>query len=212
MKLLFASLVLIFFSCKNKVSIPEDFDYGKIDNGVYVNDYFDFEIPVPGEWHVQNKEQIERIRQAGGEMIAEKNKELAEQVKASAVNSAILLAAYKYKLDSAVQGYNPSFSIIVENLGSMSGVSTGREYMSYVKKIMANSGIEYRSVSEFYSEPLGNKKFDVMENIMSVKGFDINQKYYAAIERNFAFVVIASFIRSDQKKELVNIIDKIKFN
>ena len=77
---------------------------------------------------------------------------------------------------------------------------------------MATSGIEYRPVSEFYSETLGNKKVDVMENIMSVKAFDINQKYYAVIERNFAFVVIVSSIGNDQKKELVNIIDKIKFN
>ena len=203
--------ILTIISCRQTAKIPEDFDYGKTGNGIYKNDYFDFEIPVPDSWHVQNKEQIDQIRKKGSDMIAESNRGLAEKIKASDVGSAILLAAYKNSTDSINEEYNPSFSIMAENLGSMSGVKKGKEYLINVKKLMQKSGMTFSFPSGFYSQKVGNKEFDAMDVIMNINGLECEQTYYSIVDKNFALGIIVSSVGKEQKETLKDIINKIKF-
>ena len=58
--------LLLIAGCKQT---PKNFDYGKIENGVYRNNYFDFEIPVPANWAVQNREQVQELQKTGEELI-----------------------------------------------------------------------------------------------------------------------------------------------
>jgi len=212
MRLLPFIFLLAVLSCRQTAKIPDDFDYGKIENGVYKNNYFDFEIAVPDSWHVQNKEQIDQIRKTGNDMLAENNRDLAEKVKASLVRSVILLTAFKHNTDSVIEEYNPSFMIMGENVASISSVKKGREYLINVKKIMEQTGMNYTYPSGFYSEKVGNKNFDAMDVVMTVNGIDVEQTYYSMIYKNFAFSMIISFIGKEQKKTLKSIINKIKFN
>src|ERR1044072_4927833 len=85
---LVAVLLTVIAGCKQK---PKNFDYGKIENGVYTNNYFDFEIPVPPTWAVQNKEQVQKLQKTGEELISGKDKELGAKIKAAEVTTAILL-------------------------------------------------------------------------------------------------------------------------
>ena len=198
-------------SCKQSTKIPENFDYGKIENGVYSNSYFNFEIPVPDKWVVQSKEQVEQIKKAGQDLITEKNKEIGSLVKTSDVRTAILLTAFKNRTDTFMGQFNSSFMILSENLGSISGIKTGKDYLLHAKGLMQQSGMAYKFPSGIYSEKVGNREFDVMDVVMTVKEMEVQQSYYSVIDKKFALNIIISFIGDEQKKELINIINNIRF-
>ncbi|MBK9455745.1 MAG: hypothetical protein IPO24_09235 [Bacteroidetes bacterium] len=45
----FVALLLVV-SCKNYIGIPDNFDYGKIENNVYVNEFFGMKMPLNEGW------------------------------------------------------------------------------------------------------------------------------------------------------------------
>jgi|ERR1051326_7171713 hypothetical protein len=204
-------LLVVVCACKQSSKIPENFDYGKIENGVYSNNFFDFEIPVPEKWIVQDKEQVKQLQKQGEELIAEKDKELAKKVKAGDISTAILLTVFRNRTDSAVASdqFNSSFVILAENLGTLSGINKGDEYLTHAKTFLQQSG--YKFPSGFYSEKIGNKKFDGMDVSMNQKGTEVKQSYYSTIAKHFALSIIISFVTDEQERELKNILNRIKF-
>jgi len=207
-------LLLLVISCQQPGKIPENFDYGKVENNVYKNQYFHFQLPVPADWAVQNKEEIDKMMKQGSEYINEhsKDKNMDKAIQASAVTTATLLTVFKNKTDSVTGEFNSSFMIIAENLGSRSGVRSGKDYLMAAKKLMEKSGIAYQFPNDFQFDKIGNRKFDVMPVSITTNGLDVGQVYYATVEKNFAISVIISFAGDEQKNQLVNIIDKIKFD
>ncbi len=204
-------LLAVIYGCKESSKIPEKFDYGKIEDGKYTNEYFEFEIPIPDKWIVQSRDQVKQIQKEGEDSITKINKELAIKVKESDISSAILLTVFKYRTDTTVNEFNPSFTILVENLGDTSRIKTGVEYLAHAKAMMQESGISYNFPSGFYSETLGNKVFSGMDISMNLKGADAEQSYYSAIDKSFAISIIISFVGDKQKEELKNIINGIRF-
>ena len=100
---LFAVVLLAVAGCKQQ---PKNFDYGKIENGVYANSYFDFEIPVPPTWSVQNKEQVQQLQKTGEELVSGSNKELGAKIKAADIRTAILLTVFRNKTDAVTDKFD----------------------------------------------------------------------------------------------------------
>jgi hypothetical protein len=207
MRLFFlAVLLLVIAACKQQ---PKNFDYGKIENGVYKNNYFDFEIPVPANWAVQNKEQVQDLQKTGQELVSGDNKELGAKVKAANIRTAMLLTVFKNKTDATTDKFNSSFIILSENLGGMP-IRKGRDYLAHARDIMQQSNMSYQFAPNYSTEKIGNKEFDRMD--VSLPGQpDIQQSYYSVIDRDFALSIIISYADAEQKAELKNIINKIKF-
>lgn len=155
----FAVLLLVVAGCKQQ---PKDFDYGKIEKGVYTNNYFDFEIPVPPNWAVQNKEQVQQLQKTGEELVSGSNKELGAKIKAADIRTAILLTVFKNKTDVVADKFNSSFIILSENLGGMP-IKKGSEYLAHAKEIMQQSNMSYQFAPSYANEKIGNREFDRMD-------------------------------------------------
>jgi hypothetical protein len=199
-------------SCRQSQKIPENFDYGKTENGVYTNKYFDMEVPVPDKWVVQNKEQTEALIQKDNEAIEKSNKELTPQIKTGKVRSATLLAVFKNRTDSLTSEFNASILIRAENLGTIPGIKTGVDYLAQVEKLMRKARMGYQITPGFTSKKIGGKEFDVLRvtrNEGEVR--DIKQLYHATIDKGFALAIIISFDTDQQAEELHDILHNIKF-
>jgi hypothetical protein len=208
MRLFFFAVVLLGVAgCKQQ---PKNFDYGKIENGVYANGYFDFEIPVPSNWAVQNKEQVQQLQKNGEELVSGNNKELGAKIKAADVRTAILLTVFKNKTDAVTDKFNSSFIILSENLGGMP-IKKGSDYLAHAKEIMQQSNMSYQFAPDYSTEKIGNKEFDRMDVALNGQPENVQQSYYSIIDRNFALSIIISYGDDEQKAELKNIINKIKF-
>ncbi|HMG69052.1 MAG TPA: hypothetical protein VK588_15245 [Chitinophagaceae bacterium] len=211
----FVCLLLLFalLGCNQSRKIPLDFDYGKIGNGIYTNKFFGFEIPVPGKWFVQNKELLQQLQKKIEDSMAKKNEDLASRIRASDISSAVLLTVLKKnEIDTTSGDFNSSFMILAENIGTISGVSKGDQYLVHAKAIMKQTGASYKFPSDIYEEKIGNKEFYGMDIILNINGTDLKQSYYSTVDKGFALSMIISYDTEDQHKELKSIINNIKFD
>ncbi|HWC54246.1 MAG TPA: hypothetical protein VG676_11730 [Chitinophagaceae bacterium] len=210
-----ASVVLVFLisACKDSAGIPENFDYGKVENGVYKNDFFGFELPIPADWVVQDSDQMKKISEEGQKIISEHNEELGKKIKASEVRSAMLLSVFRYKDDSVIGQFNPSFGIAVENLGTFSSIKTPEDYLQQAKSLMIKSGIDYKFPTGFVPVKIGGKNFTVMELTAIYKGnVEVGQMYFCILDKGFAISIVISFGTDEQREQLRHIIGNIRFN
>ena len=196
--------LLAMLACRHSSKIPDDFDYGKLENGVYSNNYFQFKLPVPESWAVQTREQVQQLQKQDGEAV---NSELTSTIKAVDVQAAILLTVLKNKPENSLNEFNPSFIILAENLGGSTVMKTAKDYLEHAKEVMKQSNLDYQFAPEYYSEKIGNRKFDAMNITLD----SVQRTYYSMLNRNFALSLIISYRDDQQKQELKNVINKIRF-
>ena len=205
---LFSVLLFALVGCKEA---EKNFDYGKIENGVYTNDYFDFNIPVPQNWDVRNDEQVQQLQKKGSGLISGNNKELEAKIDQADVNTVVLLTVFKNKEDTTAVKFNPSFILLCENLQGSPDIKKGKDYLDHAKYLMQQSKMPYQFTPEYFTEKVGNKEFDRMDAVLDGQMGGIQQSYYSIIDKGYALSIIISFVDADQKIELKGIINKIKF-
>jgi len=205
---LFSLLIFTLVRCKEA---EKNFDYGKIENGVYTNDYFDFNIPVPQNWDVRNDEQVQQLQKKGSGLISGNNKELEAKIDEADVNTVVLLTVFKNKEDTTAVKFNPSFILLCENLQGSPDIKKGKDYLDHAKYLMQQSKMPYQFTPEYFTEKVGNKEFDRMDAVLDGQMGGIQQSYYSIIDKGYALSIIISFVDADQKIELKGIINKIKF-
>lgn len=206
--ILFATIAANCFSQSKLV----DFDYGRIENSTYLNSYFNFEIAIPADWIVQNKEQMESLKKAGTDLVVGDNTNLKAAFKATEINSANLLFVYQYERGAAVE-YNPSFLMVAENIKDFPGIKTGSDYLFQARRLMEQAQIKYDYLdTEFVKESIDGVDFYKMNAEIVYMGIGIKQIYYASILKGFSLTVIISFTNDEQKNNLLTAINSMKFN
>ncbi|MCH7774894.1 MAG: hypothetical protein IH784_10910 [Bacteroidetes bacterium] len=204
-------LTIITIGC-NSHDKPKDFDYGRVENSKYINSFFDFEITLPPDWVIQNKEQTENLAEVGKDLVAGDDKNMKAILKASEINSATLLAVFQYEVGAAVE-YNPKFMIVAENLKNAPGIKTGSDYLFHSRKLLKQSQIQYDYIDdEFKKEVINNQEFYLMNLSINYMGLNIKQVYYSTIQNGFSMSTIISFINDEQKNELEKVINSMTFN
>ena len=125
-KVLLTSLTcLILASCDKPVS--EEIGYGKVENNVYTNEYFNVAITLPEDWSLQSKESTEELMKQGSEIIAGDNKTLKASIKASEKQSLPLFTLFKYEQGTPVE-FNPSLICMAEKVKHQPGIKNGSDY------------------------------------------------------------------------------------
>lgn len=213
--LTFLVLLAAVAGCNQSNKIPENFDYGIIDNDVYTNSFFGMEVPLIPGWSVQNKEEMARLMDKGAEYIGKKDKKLGEQVKASTITTANLLLMFKYAIDSAsseVNAFNASFLMLAENVAARSDIKSGTDYLDQLKKLIARTYTNFKVSPEYSVIKVGHKNFDVLKvKNITTGDVEVTQLYCCLIEKGFALVITISYSGEEQEDELRTHLNKIKF-
>lgn len=206
-------LVVLTFSCNSSGNgKPKDFDYGYVEDSNYINSFFGLELKLPSDWIVQTKEQTENLAKMGKDLVAGDDKTMKAVIKASEVNSANLLAVFKYEVGAAVNN-NPNFMLVAENLQNAPGIKNGSDYLFQTRKLLKQSQILYDSIDEeFTKEIINNQEFYLMNCSINYMGLNIKQKYFSTIQNGFCLNAIISFVDDEQKNDLEKIISSIEFN
>jgi len=204
----------LFAACSSgKKNLPEDFDFGTVENNVYKNAFFNFEITIPNGWHVQSQEEAKQLMQIGVDAIAGENRSLRRTLKASEVNSANLLTSFKYDVDAPVS-FNPSIIIMGENLNNFPGIKTGKDYWFHTRNLLLQSGM-YSEIDENGEWiKLSGQDFYVANAYIEFPLFSMKQTLYSAIVNHFAIAVIISHKYGDKESEteLMNSIKSLTFS
>lgn len=210
MKKIILSLCVVLFisSCEETNKIPENFDYGTVENGVYSNTFFNFDLSFDKDWSVQSKEQMAEMTQKGQDLITGENERLKKNLKASQVNVAELFAVFKFPVET-VSVYNPSLIMNAENLKGFPEVRKPKDYMDAVRSLLDEAPMTLIYKKQHYSKIIGGKEFVAME--IYNQDYDVNQEYFSTLHKGFAVIMVISYDGDDQKEELYKILNTLKF-
>jgi hypothetical protein len=208
--LLVVSLALLFLSgCNGKTKA---FDYGRVENGKYINAFFNFELTLPQGWVVQTKEQMDNISKVGKDMIAGDDQGMKAMLDAAEINSANLLALFKYEVGAAV-AFNPSFMMVAENLKNAPGVKNGGDYLYHTREILKQARIQYQfTEDEFETKKIDGQEFYVMNTSFNYMNRTVQQSYYSTIRSGFCISAVISYLDDEQKNELEAVAGSIMFD
>lgn len=203
-------LAIFAFGCSApQQNLPDEFDLGATENGLYTNSYFNLEIPFDPTWSMQDKQDLNKLIEVGRELATGDDQELKAILKASQVNTAYLLTLFKYELGAAV-AFNPSLMVIAENVNSFPGIKTGKDYLFHSKKLLKQSPMDYTFDKEVFERTIGERGFHVMEAKLNLMETTITQEYMSTISKGFSLAIVISYTTEEEKNELFQIIDKIK--
>ena len=209
-KLIYLIITITILGCTSQEkNLPKEFDFGKTESGLYTNDFFNMEIYFNPNWIIQDKQQMNNLIEAGGELATGDDKNLKAIVKASLVNTAYLLTIFKYEVGSAVE-FNPSFMVIAENTKSYPGIKNGKDYLFHAKKLLEQTQMEYYFEKDVFEKTIGKSMFHVMEAKLNYMNNTIIQEYITTVTNGFSLSYVVSYTTEEERSELYEIIDKIK--
>ncbi len=201
-------VVLLLSSCKDEVKIPENFDYGKIESGVYDNKFFNFELAFNDQWSVQTKEEMQQMSENSRNTMAGDNQNLKSTLQASQVNVADLFSIFKFPVGS-VTGGNASLIINAENLQSFPNVKTPRDYIMSARQLLDQTSLTLIYKKEPYTKTIGGKQFIGME--IFNQDYNLTQDYFVTLRNGFAVSMVLSYDNAEDQQELYKMLDTIKF-
>lgn len=211
MRLLILSIfTLILFPNVFAQDEKQKFDYGKIENNQYINDFFNISVDIPEDWFIQNEEQIKEMQKMGRELVVGDNEQLNAAIKVSEINTANLLSVNKYELGAPVD-FNPSFGLIAENLSHAPGVKKGSDYLFQVRRLLEQSKIEYNQLDKKFKKTIiSGHEFYILNSEIDYMGTIIKQSYYTTIKNKFAVSFVITFSDKKQRKELMEVVNSLE--
>ncbi len=205
--LLFISLCMGMIGCSSKKEVT----LGSLDGEKYTNDYFGIEITVPEEWTKLDAQQQQELMNLGQEAIAGDDEKLNKQLDLAEEKVLNFMIAFKYPLDE-VHTVNPSIACNAEKLSFLQGIKNGEEYLEMSKELLAKAQIPYEFDEDIYTENLGGQQFSVLKVNIDAGAIKLYQKYYTKIIDGYAFNIIVTYSDEEEKEEVEEMLNSVKFN
>ncbi|WP_157972893.1 hypothetical protein [Aureibaculum luteum] len=208
--LFIAACALSLMSCGRE--IPTDFDYGKVEENTYTNDFFGLTMEIPDGWHVQDQETQKILQNEGANAIG--GEKLAKAIKAAEITSANLLMASQFDLatyqDPKV--LNSNFTLVAENLGiSSATIKDGDAYLEVSKKQFRNNNVPIEIKGDTKKIDIDGKTFHYFDGVLTMQGLKIKQRYMSTILNGFAILYVATYGSDDQLENLMQVLNTTRF-
>lgn len=188
-----------------------NFDYGKVKQGVYSNNYFNFSIPYDTTWNVQEQDAMSKLVREKSDVMFDEEQLSPEQLEASMINTAYLFTLFKHEVGAAVD-FNPSLIVLAENLKNYAKITTAKEYIQNSKELLLNSKIDYSFGNDSIDVvKIGSKNFHRLKAYINTPDINISQHYFCHVTKGFSLAFIISFSSPEGQKELENILGDVKF-
>jgi hypothetical protein len=203
-------LGLVIHGCQGQQnSVP--FDFGRFQKNIYSNSFFNLTMTVPDGWILQSRETTEDLVKEGRKLVAGEDKNLESAIESAEINTAHLFVIYQYEIGAAVD-YNPSLTLVAENLKNVPGVKTGADYLFHVRRLLSQAQLKYDHIDkEFRQVDINGMTFFQMNANIHYLGYDIKQKYYTTLLKGFSLSMIISYVDGEQESILEESIDSMTF-
>jgi hypothetical protein len=211
---IFTCLLFFFSSCflldTNKDK-PEDFDYGKVENGIYRNNFFKMEISIPPYWSVQTKETMDSLSNVGKRLLRGEDGTQKKKEDAANINTANLLGVFKYEPGSNI-GYNAGLNIAAENISRSSQIRNGGDYLQNMLQQLKESKMDIDSMDAVPEKiMIHEKEFYLIHTIFNYSGTHVRQSCYATISRGFCILTVLSYLDDADRKVLEDLVSTMQF-
>ena len=205
---IFGIIIIYNLYEKGGENLPKSFDYGRIENNVYINDFFEIQVELPGSWVVLSQQEINAMNKSGQSLYSSDKNKADSAFSGADADIANLLSLYRYPTDSKKSNY--SFKIVAQ-INRDPSIKNGKDVLFLLKKFLEGAQVKFEFDKEIYKHKFGNTNFYVLESKMLMARNELQQEYWAGILKGFSLSIILSYNNEEQKKELHDIIEKIKF-
>ncbi len=207
--LVIAFITLTTTSCQR--GIPDNFDYGSIENNTYTNDFFGMTLDIPEGWDVQSEaEQKELLAEAQKEL---NNKEFDKMLKTTEITSADLLMASQFDTQTYTDSkvLNANFNLTTENI-SLTSIKDGKDYLDATRKTLIESQMPVKANEDTKSIEVDGKTFYYFDAVMTMNGMKIKQRYMSTVMNGFSLIYVATYGTEEQLEKLMDILKTTKFD
>lgn len=201
-------LALILAGCGKKAR--DEVDFGTFHQSVYTNKYFGFQLTVPADWSVHDREAQESLSKMGNAAIAGDDKKLKALIKATEPQTVQLFGVSRHKLEALVN-FNPSIMSVAELIRHMPSIKRGKDYHFHVRKVLASSAMQVSFPKDAYSETVAGVEFDVLDQEIHADGTVIKQKWFTIIKKGYALSFAISYTTPEDEAMLRQVLATLKF-
>lgn len=187
---------------------PGSVDLGRMENSVYVNDFYSFKVSLPESWHPVERETTNAAMQVHKEMVKGTNKQVNEGVEESIAKTVVLFTITKFPLRTP----NVTQAMLqcgVERLDIKNGEA--RVYLQNNRDYLLNSPLQYKLLRDVYPETIGGLSFFVMDMQQTAGNITVKQKYYATMRKGHALFFIAHYFDESDRLAMEKVLRGVIF-
>src|SRR5436309_6034495 len=184
-------------------------DLGKLEGGVYTNEFFSMRLTLPSQWVVGGEAEQKRLREAGAKTIKTDNflKDLAMKNSEQRTTQLLLVSKGAW----GTTPLNSSIICMAEQIPALSTVSRGSEYLASMKSMLQYSSVSMRTVQDVYPVEVGGKLFYGLGVAVKAGPMEIRQTYYAYVSHGYALVFIITTFTDEDRETIDSMIKSITF-
>ena len=162
---------------------------------------FGFSIGIAADWFIQDEADHLAWMDKGKKMMAGDNEKLIDRIEKAETNISYLLTVFKYPLDS-FDSYNPSMTIVAENLNKLTEIKDTEQYLAYQKQLLEQSQPNFNIKGGFALKRINGQRFYSLQSMIRYGGEYIHQIYYTSIHKRQALSFIISYVSEEDQAEL----------
>lgn len=187
------------------------FDVGKLEGGVYSNDFLGFSMTLPKGWAVVSEAQNKQFLEAGKDIVEGGASESRKKgFEAAAGRTHFLVTASKYATGTAGPNFNALLFCIAERIPTAI-VKTGADYVSLMQRSFTGTAAKFELTAPMRTQKAGGADFTVADVKMSAGPVVTAQRYYVRITKGYALVMAYTYSDEADLKTFDELLGTIKF-
>jgi len=206
------ALLVSLAACGKKDSSDAEFGWGTYNGTHYTNEFFNFEVDLPENYHQLTPQGIVDMNLQPDEngIVTPVDINSIEDIGAEA----IVHFVYTTKYEEAPEGmFNPYINIFSENMQYSDSLYNKEDYVenniNYTARIFTQSGIGVK-VSPLEKLWYGDRQFAKGSMKIDYDQFTMFQEMFALTKNNYSFVILIGYSNDAEKEELYKVLDSIK--
>lgn len=187
-------------------TIPENYR-GKVENGVYRNEYFDFSIELIPSWRTLSEDETSLLTEGTKDNFRGKDGTLAPGVDRNLRQTAFLLMQRRYPFGTK---FNPALQFTVETTNSprrplRDTALLGQKTLQTLKKD------PFVVTKEITDTVLGGEKFVVYEALNGPPEHQYKQRIFMGSRKGLIFMIVISYVETDDLSNMEKSLATLKF-
>ena len=201
-------VIVLFSSCQSgSKPAPNKFDYGKIENQIYSNHFFNFKMNVPSSWHVTTHEEMAEITGQGMDLATGgEDKTTEKMVEAARIATAQLLNISQFPINSEVAN-NATLIITVDDISAFPELQNGKDYLENTKETFTSMGMKVIVTNPISEKILSNQTFHQLGLKIDFNDGSISQQYISAVKKEYIFNIVLTYGDENGKQELEKVLN-----
>lgn len=206
------ALLASLAACGKKDSADVEFGWGTYKGAHYTNEFFNFEIDLPENFHQRTPQGIVDMNLQPDEngIITPIDINSIEDLSAEAIVHYVYTAEYEETPEGM---FNPYINVFSENMQYSNTLYNKEDYVensiNYTARIFTQSGINIK-VFPLEKPWLGDRQFAKGSMKIDYDQFIMFQEMYAITKKNYAFVILIGYSNEAEKEELYKVLESIK--